>query len=150
MKKIFKHSTSIEQYLSNEMNPAEALAFGKEIKSNKDLEEELVFSQSIDDALRQDDIIDLRQKLITAINASKAAKHESKTVQLNTRRWWYAAASLLALCAVTATLIWQTNRGTTTDSLFSQYYNSENVVDQTRGDENIVEAIMKFQKKNFR
>jgi lipopolysaccharide biosynthesis regulator YciM len=31
-----------------------------------------------------------------------------------------------------------------------QYYNAENIVDQTRGDQNIVEAVIKFQQKDFR
>lgn len=146
----FKHSTSIEQYLADEMDPVEAMAFSKEIKNNKELNEELKFSRAIDEAIRHDDILDLRQKLISAIHANKAISPEGKTVRMNTRKWWYAAASLLALAAVSATLYWQTNRGMTTDSLFSQYYNSENVVDQTRGDENIVEAVMKFQRKDFR
>jgi tetratricopeptide (TPR) repeat protein len=150
MKNNFKHSTSIEQYLSDEMDSVETLAFRKDIKNNSEMNQEFKLSQAIDSALRQDDIIDLRQKLINAINASKVVNKEIKTVQLHTRKWWYAAASLLALCAISATRFWQTNRLTTTDNLFSQYYNSENVVDQTRGDENIVEAVMKFQQKDFR
>jgi transcription elongation factor GreA-like protein len=41
------------------------------------------------------------------------------------------------------------SRQISNDALFSQYYNSENIVDQTRGDQNIVEAIIKFQQKDF-
>jgi len=43
----------------------------------------------------------------------------------------------------------QTPRSISNDSLFSQYYTSENIVDQTRGDQNIVEAVIKFQQKDF-
>jgi len=68
---------------------------------------------------------------------------------MNTRKWWYAAASVLVLCAVTATMYLQMPRATTNDSLFTQYYTSENIVDLTRGDENIVDAVVKFQQKDF-
>jgi tetratricopeptide (TPR) repeat protein len=145
----FKHSASIEQYLANEMAPSERSAFKKELRSNPELAKELKLSQSIDSALLRDDVIDLRQKLIAAINASKVTETETPVVRLNTRKWMYAAASLLALCAIAATLYLQTNRNLSTDALFSQYYNSENIVDQTRGDQNIVEAVIKFQQKDF-
>jgi tetratricopeptide (TPR) repeat protein len=145
----FKHSATVEQYLANEMAPMERAAFKKELRSNQDLAEELKLSQTIDSALMRDDIIELRRKLIAAIDASRVIKEEVPVVHLNTRKWWYAAASMLVLCAVAATLYLQTPRSISNDSLFTQYYNSENVVDQTRGDQNIVEAVIKFQQKDF-
>jgi len=149
MKTNFKHSASIEQYLANEMAPAERAAFKKDLKTNPELAEELNLSQSIDSALLRGDVIELRQKLIAAVNAGRVVKEEVPVVRLNTRKWWYAAASLIALCAIAATLYFQTNRTISNESLFSQYYNAENIVDQTRGDENIVEAVIKFQQKDF-
>ncbi|MDO9256405.1 MAG: hypothetical protein Q7U54_12890, partial [Bacteroidales bacterium] len=149
MKTNFKHSATIEQYLANEMAPSERVAFKKELASNPELAEELKLSQNIDSALMRDDIIDLRQKLIAAINASRVVKAEVPVVRMYTRKWWYAAASLVALVAVAATLYLQTPSRITNDSLFSQYYNSENIIDQTRGDQNIVEAVIKFQQKDF-
>lgn len=149
MTTIFKHSASIEQFLANEMAPSERTAFKNELRSNPDLARELKLAQAIDSAILSDDVIDLRQKLIAAINAGKTPKTEVPVVRMNTRKWWYAAASLLALVAVSATLYLQTNRNLSTDSLFSQYYNSENIVDITRGDENIVDAVIKFQQKDY-
>jgi predicted Zn-dependent protease len=145
----FKHSASIEQYLANEMAPAERAAFKNELRSNPELARELKLSQSIDSALNREDVIDLRQKLIAAIESSRVTKTEVPVIRMNTRKWWYAAASLIALCAVTATLYLQSSRNVSTDSLFTQYYNSENIVDLTRGDENIVEAVIKFQQKDY-
>jgi len=149
MKMKFKHSATIEQFIANEMAPHERAIFKKELRSNADMAEELKLSQSIDSALMRDDIIDLRQKLIAAINANKVVKAEVPVVHMYNRKWWYAAASLVALVAVAATLYLQTPRNITNDSLFTQYYNSENIVDQTRGDQNIVEAVIKFQQKDF-
>lgn len=144
-----KHSASIEQYLANEMAPSERAAFRKELRSNPDLADELKLSQSIDAAIAKDDIIDLRQKLITAINTNHTVKADVPVIRMNARKIWYAAASLLVLCAVAATLYLQTSRNVSNDALFSQYYTSENIVDQTRGDQNILEAVIKFQQKDF-
>ncbi len=149
MKNPINYSVSIEQYLANELVPPKRLAFSKELQSNPELANALKLSQSIDSALERDDIIDLRRKLIAAINAGRVVKEEVPVVRMYTRKWWYAAASMLVLCAVAATLYMQTPRNISNDSLFSQYYNSENIVDQTRGDQNIVEAVIKFQQKDF-
>ena len=150
MKNPINYSVSIEQYLANELVPPKRLAFSKELQSNPELASALKLSQSIDSALERDDIIDLRRKLIAAINAGRVVEEEVPVVRMYTRKWWYAAASMLVLCAVAATLYLQTPRTITNDSLFSQYYSSENIVDQTRGDQNIVEAVIKFQQKDFK
>jgi len=150
MTKPFKHSATIEQYLANEMAPPERTAFRKELRSNSELADELKFSQAIDSALMRDDIIDLRRKLIAAINAGRIAKKEVPVICINTRKWWYAAASMLVLVAIGATLYLQTPRNISSDSLFTQYYSSENIIDQTRGEQNIVEAVIKFQQKDFK
>ena len=150
MKNQTKHSISIEQYLANEMAPPEQVAFRRELRESQELADELKLSKTIDSALVRDDIIDLRRKLIAAIEAGRTVKEEVPVVQMHTRKWWYAAASMLALCAVAATLYLQTPRNISNDSLFTQYYNSENIVDQTRGDQNIVEAVIKFQQKDFK
>jgi hypothetical protein len=150
MKKQIKHSISIEQYLANEMAPPEQVAFRQELRESQELADELKLSKTIDSALVRDDIIDLRRKLIAAIEAGREVKEEVPVVHMHTRKWWYAAASMLALCAVAATLYLQTPRNISNDSLFTQYYSSENIVDQTRGDQNIVEAVIKFQQKDFK
>jgi tetratricopeptide (TPR) repeat protein len=145
----FKYSDSIEKFLANELEPVEWAAFKKELKSNPDLAMEMQLSESIDSALKSDEIIDLRQKLIKAIVAGRAVEEDVPVVRMHKRKWWYAAASLVALFAVAATLFMQTNRAVSTDSLFAEYYNSENIIDQTRGDQNLVEAVIKFQQKDF-
>ena len=144
-----KYSASIEQFLAHEMAPDERKAFEKELRINPDLVDELKLSKHIDSALEREDIIDLRQKLIAVINANRVVKTEASVVRLHTRKWWYAAASLLLLCTVAATLYLQTPRSVSGDALFTEFYSSDNIVDQTRGDQNLVEAVLKFQQKDF-
>ncbi|MFZ4547118.1 MAG: tetratricopeptide repeat protein [Bacteroidales bacterium] len=142
----FKHSASIEQFLADEMAPTERAAFIKELKMNPDLAEELKLSQSIDAALTRDDILGLRKQLI---DASNAINNETPVKRLKTTKWYYAAASVVVVFALSTTLYFQNKHNVSNDSLFSQYYSSENIIDQTRGDENIVEAVIKFQQKDF-
>jgi tetratricopeptide (TPR) repeat protein len=144
-----KHSASIEQYLADEMSASEKEAFKKELRSNPELSQELKLSQTIDSAISNEDIIDLRKKILIASESNKSISTPGKIILMNTRKWWYAAASVIVLLAVSATLFLQTRNTITNDSLFSQYYNSENIIDQTRGDQNILEAVIKFQEKDF-
>ena len=144
-----KHSATIEQFLGNEMTPAERAAFKMELLTDQDLAEELKLSEYIDSAIIRDDIIELRRKIIAAGKANKEIKSGIPLIRMNTRKWWFAAASVLVLGALCAILYLQTKRNLSNDELFSEYYNSENIVDQTRGDENMVEAVIKFQQKDF-
>ena len=149
MKNPINSPVSLEQKIANELVPPKRNAFSTEPQSGSQNANALKLSQSIDDALERDDIIDLRRKLIAAINAGRTVKEEVPVVRMYTRKWWYAAASMLVLCAVAATLYLQTPRNITNDSLFSQFYTAENIVDQTRGDQDIIEAVIKFQQKDF-
>jgi tetratricopeptide (TPR) repeat protein len=144
-----EHSASIEQYLSGEMSASAKQAFRKEVSLNTSLARELRLSRTIDDALLREDVIDLRRKLLTEMRADQNEKAEVPVIKLQTRKWWYAAASLLVLCTLAATLYLQRSPNISNDELFSNYYNSENIIDQTRGGQDLVEAVVKFQQKDF-
>jgi len=144
-----KHSATVEQFLANELTPSEVAAFHKELLSDQDLAEELKLSEYIDSALIKDDIIELRRKLIAANRANKEIKSGMPVIQMKTRKWWYAAASVMVLCTLSFIFYLQTSRNVSNDELFAEYYNSENIVDLKRGDENIVEAVIRFQQNDF-
>lgn len=150
MKINFKHSVSIEQYLSGEMSPIEREKFEREIASNPQMERELRLSRAIDAALVRDDIVDLRKKLLSIYKENKKVQPEVPVVHLNFRKFWYAAASLVLLAALGSALYFSLPGGKSTDTLFNQYYSSDNLVNVTRsGDANIVEAVIKFQDKDY-
>lgn len=146
----FRHSASIEQFLSKEMTPVEEENFAKELAANKELAAEFRFSQQIDNALKRDDIIDVRRKVNYLYEQQKTSYSQSRVIQMHPRRWYFAAASVVALLAIGATLLFTLPQRSSNDALFAQYYSSENILDVTRsGDANIVEAIMKFQEKDY-
>jgi len=147
----FRHSASIEQFLNKEMTPVEEENFVKEMATNKELAAEFRFSQQIDKALKREDVLDLRLKVNHLYEAQKEANSEKKVIKMNPRRWYWAAASVIAVLAIGATMLFTIPGHSSNDALFAQYYSSENILDVTRsGDANLVEAIMKFQEKDYK
>lgn len=150
MKTHFKYSDSVERYLSNEMVQDERELFIKDVLTNSELSQELKFSRTIDAALRQDDIIDLRMKLQAAQKEKKISKPEVPVIRLQVKKFWYAAASIILLAAIGSTLFFNMPGGSSSDRLFSEYYSPDNLVNVTRsGDANIVEAVLKFQEQDY-
>ena len=151
MKNSFKHSASIEQFLSGDMLSAERENFEREVSSNPELAGELKLSRNIDAALRRDDIIDFRKKLLAAYRENKKVQREVPVVRLYVRKFWYAAASIIMLAALGSTMYFSVPRGNSSDTLFKEYYSANNLLDVTRaGDANIVEAVIKFQQKDYK
>ena len=112
--------------------------------------EELKLSRTIDAALKQDDIMDLRMKLLSVYNENKKAKPEVPVIRLFVKKFWYAAASVILLAAIGSTLFFNMQGSAPNEQLFKEYYSTENLINVTRsGDANIVEAVMKFQEGNY-
>jgi hypothetical protein len=150
MKNSFKHSASVEHFLSGDMLPTERENFERDAGSNPELAGELNFSRNIDAALKRDDIIDFRKKLLASYKENKRVRTEVPIVHLTARKFWYAAASLILLAALGSTLYFSIPHGNSSDTLFKEYYSADNLVDVTRaGDANIVEAVIKFQEKDY-
>jgi predicted Zn-dependent protease len=150
MKDNLKYSESVEQYLSKEMGKEARQQFEKDVAVNPELSGELKLSRTIDDALKQDDIIDLRMKLLAAYRENQKAQPEVPVVRMYVKKFWYAAASLILLAAIGSALVFNMPGSTPNERLFKEYYSPENLINVTRsGDANIVEAVMKFQESNY-
>jgi len=133
------------------MSASEKELFEKEIGSNTGLAEELRLSRAIDSALSREDVLDFRKKLLLVYGENRKSENKVPVIKLQIRRVWYAAASIIVLAALGSVLYFTGTPGNTNDSLFKQYYNSQNLVDVTRsGDGNIVEAVIKFQEKDYK
>lgn len=151
MKQRFKYSADIERYLAHDMAYAEMRSFEKEVALNRSLSGELRLTRDIDKALERDDIIDFRLKLVSARDEYKGTKSEIPVIHVSRKRFWYAAASLVLLASLGAILYFNFSGNYSNDALFNKYYTSENIVDVTRsGDANIVEAIIRFQEKDYK
>ena len=90
------------------MSETEKAVFKAELGSDKVLAQEFLFSQNIDSAIAREDVIDLRKKLLKAMG--KNHKNKVPILKLTQQRWWLAAASLLILVAIGATIYLQAPR----------------------------------------
>jgi len=132
------------------MDYMEMRSFEKEMAMNTELSAELNFTRRIDAVLQRDDIIDFRRKLIIARRERMKIGTEVPVVHIQRKKFWYAAASLVLLAALGSVLYFTIPGGSSNDDLFRKYYSSENIIDVTRsGDANIVEAIIRFQEKDY-
>jgi len=151
MKRDYKYSFAVERYLSNDMDYAEMRSFEKEIVRNPVLALEYQLSLSINEAVMQDDILDFRKKMIDARNEVKQIKPARSVRSFFHDKLWLAAASLLILVSFGAYWVISMAGGYSNEDLFRKYYTSESIVNITRsGEANIIEALMRFQEKDYK
>jgi len=151
MKRDYKYSFAVEQYLSNDMDYAEMRSFEKDIVRNPVLALEYQLSLSINEAVMQDDILDFRKKLIDAREEVKHINTGSSIRKISRKKLWLAAASILILATFGAHWIISMTGSYSNDDLFRKYYTSQSIVNITRsGEANIIEALIRFQEKDYK
>jgi len=151
MTKKLKYSQMIERFIAGEMNEDELRWFGKELQTNAELSGELKLDKDLDNILLDEDVVEFRRKLISVFNESKQNEAAPKVVRMQPRRWQLVAAAAIAILMIAGGAILLTQqRSYTAEKLFSMYYDSERTIELTRsGNANIVEAILKFQQKDY-
>jgi len=151
MTRKLKYSRLIERFIAGEMNEDELRWFGKELQTNAELSGELKLDKDLDNILLDEDVVEFRRKLISVFNESKQREATTKIVRMQPRRWQLAAAAAIAVLMIAGgALLLTQQRSYTAEKLFSMYYDTDRTIELTRsGNANIVEAILKFQQKDF-
>ncbi|NTW26126.1 MAG: hypothetical protein HGA37_15615 [Lentimicrobium sp.] len=151
MTRKLKYSRLIERFIAGEMNEDELRWFGKELQTNAELSGELKLDKDLDNILLDEDVVEFRRKLISVFNESKQREAATKIVRMQPRRWQLAAAAAIAVLMIAGgALLLTQQRSYTAEKLFSMYYDTDRTIELTRsGNANIVEAILKFQQKDF-
>ena len=140
----------LEKYLKGKMNGDELKQFEAILISNTDLLSELALEQELDSVLADSDILDLKMKL-EAIRHSrrKGISLAPVVVSMKSNMRYVAAAASMGLL-ITAGVLTLTPRAYTAEKLFKIYYQPDKALVVNRsGDVNIVEALLKFQEKDF-
>lgn len=150
MTRKLKYSRLIERFIAGEMNEDELRWFRKELQFNTELSTELKLEKELDKIFLDEDVIELRSKLVSIYNESKQST-APKIVKMQPRRWQLAIAAAVAILMITGgSLLFTQQRSYTPEKLFSMYYDSDKSIEITRsGNANIVEAVLKFQQKDF-
>lgn len=148
MNEKLHYSLLIEQYLNSEMDEEQARNFLLKLKEDKDLAAEYKFETELADAIRDEDTLELRRKLMVVLQESRR-----KTVTLRflySRPYLVAAAASVILLITTVFLVFLLPGKPSNEKLFSNYYNSEQPLRVTRGsDTDLMEALRLFQNKDF-
>jgi len=123
MKEKINYSEFIDRYLDNDLSGPELNWFEKELDSNSELQAELKLQKELNEALGQDDILDLRERL-NAIHEMVDPEPERKRMKRTLSKNWagIAAASAVILVAIGFLLTNSINPVQTTEELFDQHY----------------------------
>jgi len=145
-----RYTEWIDSYIGNELDEAGMKKFEKELSINQDLAMEYHLEQDLDKILSQKDLLDFRAKCIVAQNElNLSSKKFVKVVQF-TRKYWYAAASLLLIALVAGSLVLLNPGGYSPEKLFKMYYKSGETIGVSRsGNGNMVEALLQFSKNDY-
>ncbi len=149
MNKI-RYTEWIDNYVEGELDDAGRKNFEAELAINKDLAFEYRLEQDIQDVLSQDDLLDLRAKCFTAQQEMNLSSRKlAKVVQI-TRKYWYAAASVLIIALITGGFFLLNPGGYSPEKLFKMYYKSGETIGVSRsGNDNMVEALRCFSRNDF-
>jgi tetratricopeptide (TPR) repeat protein len=105
----------IEKYLMNEMSVREQIEFEESLRTNPDLMKEFLLRRRINDAITEDDILNLRQNLNHIFNP--------QTSKLNKRIYVYsAAAAILVFVIVLSGIFLHQDKQIEKNSLFAAHY----------------------------
>ncbi|HAF28689.1 MAG TPA: hypothetical protein DCG75_06535 [Bacteroidales bacterium] len=107
----------IEKYLMNEMSVREQIEFEESLRTNPDLMKEFLLRRRINDAITEDDILNLRQNLNHIINL--------ETEEPNKRLYIYSAvAAILVFVIVVSGIFLNREKQVEKNSLFASYYSA--------------------------
>jgi len=144
--KTIDYSYFIERYIAGEMDQTEKFWFEKELTGNELLQKELLLRKKTDAILERQDIISLRNKLVTLEIARK--DEMIKNGKLSMPRFRFAAifAGLIILGSIT----FLSFRTESTSEIYKKYYQVYDNPGPSRSSETTYnEAIDYFKQKEF-
>ena len=145
-----RYTEWIDDYIGNELDEAGMKKFEMELSINHDLAMEYNLERDLEKVLRQQDLLDFRAKCILAQNELNLSSRNFVKVVQFTRKYWYAAASVLLIAIVAGSLILLNPGGYSPEKIFKMYYKSGETIGVSRsGNGNMVEALLQFSKNDF-
>jgi tetratricopeptide (TPR) repeat protein len=144
-----RYTEWIDSYVEGELDNAGMKKFETELSVNKDLALEFRLEKDLEQSLSQEDLLDIRAKCILAQEELNLSSNKFVKVVQFTRKYWYAAASLLLIALITGGLILFNPGNYSAEKLFKMYYKSGETIGVARGNDNMVEALRYFTKSDY-
>lgn len=142
----------IEDFFDGDLTESQLKEFENELLDDSDLQMELDLHMEVNEAIMEQDVMDLRSKL-EAINTPPNPARKRKLKFLT--KWNIAAASLALIIGLGSLMYIMNNQSTySNDKVFSNYYKPYNVVTNTRSsdimiDNLLVTALKSYETKDF-
>lgn len=148
-----KNFDRLENYLDDELNEKEILDLEKDLMDDLDLKMELNLHTEINEAIMEEDIMDLRSKL-KAIEIPSTTEEKRKMKFHG--KWRIAAASMILFIGIASVYYMLGNKSYTNKEIFIDYYKPYSIVINTRSSETndsekvIYRALKSYESKDFR
>ena len=149
-----KNFDRIENYLDDQLNEKETLDFEQNLMDDLDLEMELNLHSEINEAIMEEDVMDLRAKL-EAIDIPVTHK-EKRKIRFH-GKWRLAAASMIVFIGLASAYYMLGDKTYTNKDVFMEYYKPYGIIINTRSssettdtDKVIKEASQYYESKNYR
>lgn len=147
----------IERYLNRNLRGNELSEFEKMLSNNPGFRKEVNLHREINEALREKDVMKLRNKLMSIQATPKQGKNRSKVLRMFTPNR-YLSASVAAAASIIliigGILLFSKTDSVNKDSLYSNFYDPEEAITIVRSGGNteditLKEAMMAYQDKNY-
>lgn len=145
-----KYTEWIDDYVEGALDQASKEEFESALSSNKSLSFEYKFGKDIDRILGDDELLDFSEKCLAASNEMKLPAQKLAKVVHFTRRYWYAAASLVVIALIISGIVLFNPGSYSGEKLFRMYYKSGDAVGISRsGNISMAEALLAFSKSEY-
>jgi tetratricopeptide (TPR) repeat protein len=138
-----QHSRLIDRYLDGNLDKRELQEFESELQKNPELRAELELQTSINDALKESDVIDFRSRLKTIHQGQMPSRVKEQHHGLGRRRTIQVAASVAILIISIFTAFWLGTDRSSNEALFEKYYEKYEPVNVRTGSPKIDEIFQK-------
>lgn len=143
-----RYTEWIDEYVDGELDSDSRKKFEAELTSNRDLALEYNLEKELSKVLLEEDLIDFRAKCIEAQQEINLADKKLVKIVHITRKYWYAAASVLMVGMIIGGLLLINPGGVSYEKLFKEYYNPE-TIGLSRSNVDMAEALRYFSKNDY-
>lgn len=134
--KTIDFSYFIERYIAGEMKEAEKVWFEKELDSRPSLKAEIDLRKRTDEVLRNQDVLNLRNKL------AEIEKQRASTEPMRKRKSFVLIrnAAAIAIVATLGTILFSGLGTKSTDDLIAKYYSRYETISSTRSVSGVINS----------
>ncbi|MCF8304671.1 MAG: sigma-70 family RNA polymerase sigma factor [Bacteroidales bacterium] len=145
-----KYSRLIERYMQGDMSDEEKRDFENQLDANPELEREFQLETELNKALKDEDVILFRSKVIKTIEKHhQAGKEEQPTKRMPVRT--LAAAMIALLLMIGGGYFFTMSDSGSGSKLFSQYYTPDEVTFPRAAnyESHLIEGFLNYQQENY-